>query len=192
MRLLLTIAIVALSAVSMAAAQTNPQSQSESREQQKSYLYQWTDDRGVVHVTDDLGTVPKKYRNKALRIEESTGGSEEAAQSQQQLTRPSRTESDDDLDQERKAEWQQRLKQARKRVADAQRRYQDLDLKRNELLTRWAGGASGNIGVKLEADRIEQEMKTVQQEIEDARNELENVIPDEARKAGVPPGWLRE
>ncbi|MDP1821759.1 MAG: RDD family protein [Archangium sp.] len=27
-------------------------------------LYQFTDDRGVVHVTDDLGTVPEKYRAK--------------------------------------------------------------------------------------------------------------------------------
>jgi hypothetical protein len=35
-------------------------------------------------------------------------------------------------------------------------------------------------------------MKQVQKEKDDARNEVEVVIPEAARKAGVPPGWLRE
>jgi hypothetical protein len=35
-------------------------------------------------------------------------------------------------------------------------------------------------------------MKGVQSEIDAARNDLDVVIPEEARKAGVPPGWLRE
>jgi hypothetical protein len=35
-------------------------------------------------------------------------------------------------------------------------------------------------------------MKEVQKQIDEARNMVDVVIPEEARKAGVPPGWLRE
>jgi hypothetical protein len=35
-------------------------------------------------------------------------------------------------------------------------------------------------------------MKQVQKEIDDTRNRINVVIPEEARKAGIPPGWLRE
>ncbi len=35
-------------------------------------------------------------------------------------------------------------------------------------------------------------MNNVQSEIEQAKHMLNEVIPEEARKAGVPPGWLRE
>ena len=44
----------------------------------------------------------------------------------------------------------------------------------------------------MKAQKIEEEMQQVQREIDSARNEVENVIPEQARKAGVPPGWLRE
>ncbi len=189
MRLIIAVAVMLLVAVSTLSAQTGTINQTADKGSQKSYLYQWVDDRGVVHVTDDLGTVPQQYRSKALKVEESTPGRE--PEQRQKVTGSDGAGSDEILEQEQKEEWQQRLKQARKRLADAQRRYQELNEKRNAAMARWAGGASGNIGLKLEADRIEQEMKTVQQEIADAKNELENVIPEEARKAGVPPGWLR-
>jgi hypothetical protein len=32
----------------------------------------------------------------------------------------------------------------------------------------------------------------MQKEIDEARNMLDVVIPEEARRAGVPPGWLRK
>jgi hypothetical protein len=35
-------------------------------------------------------------------------------------------------------------------------------------------------------------MKEVRKEIDEIRRELDEAIPEEARKAGVPPGWLRE
>lgn len=190
MRLIIVAAAILLFVASTLFAQTGPTVQPAGKEPQKSYLYQWTDERGVVHVTDDLGAVPKQYRSKALKVEESTP--DKYSDQQQKITKPSDTDNDKFSEHERKEEWQQRLKQARKRLADAQQRYQELNEKRNAALARWAGGASGNIGLKLEADRIEQEMTAVQQEIDSARNEVEKVIPEEARKASVPPGWLRE
>ncbi len=36
-----------------------------------------------------------------------------------------------------------------------------------------------------------QEIEKYKQEIREAQEMLETVLPDEARKAGAPPGWLR-
>ena len=49
-------------------AQADQQAQTEDKELKKNYLYQWTDDKGVVYITDDLAKVPQVYRDKALKL----------------------------------------------------------------------------------------------------------------------------
>jgi hypothetical protein len=192
MRLFLVITVVFAFGMGIALAQTDAQQQTETKELKKNYLYQWMDDKGVTHVTDNLGKVPQKYRNKARQIEESTEN-ETPAPEQQKITKPSIGGSEEDREQERKADWQQRMKEARQRLANAERRYQEASKQREEALAKRAGGDVGNIGIKLEeANRLEEEMKNLQKVIDDTRNEIENVIPEEARRAGVPPGWIRE
>jgi phage-related minor tail protein len=184
------IMIVFLFAAGAVFAQTDQQKKTEDEELKKSYLYQWTDDKGVVHITDGLGKVPEKYRDKAVKLE--TPKRDESGQGEQRTFEQSTpAEQNEEREENNKAEWQQRMKLARQRLTDAERSYQELDQKRNEALVRWAGGASGRIEDRMEAERIEQEMKEAQKEKDDARREVEVVIPEAARKAGVPPGWLR-
>ena len=61
--------------------------------------YQWTDERGTVHFTEDLGKVPKKYRKNAKLLgseEDASGsapkvpGSEESAAPGRQAVEPAR------------------------------------------------------------------------------------------------------
>lgn len=167
----------------------------EKQEPQKRELYQWKDDRGTVHITDDAGKIPVKYRSKAEKIE-SVESAEPALPAQERgrsggaAPQTPIDEGEDDL---QRILWLERLKEWRDRLADAEKRLQDLEQKREEALRRWGGSAaSGRLEGGVEADQIEQEMKKVQQEIDEARNQIEVVIPGEARKAGVPPGWLRE
>jgi DNA repair exonuclease SbcCD ATPase subunit len=182
-------------------AQTDQQAQTENagdaqdtedKELKKSYLYQWTDDKGVVHIADGLGKVPKQYRDKAVKLQQpKKEGPDQGQQVQEEP--PSRDYSDEEeREEDRKIEWQQRMRAARQRLAGAESRYQELDQRRKELLQSWGGPASGHLADRIEADRIEQEMKDAQQEIDKARKDIDVVIPDEARKAGIPPGWLRE
>jgi flagellar biosynthesis/type III secretory pathway protein FliH len=188
MRSLLFIVAFLMLAANTVIAQV--EQQPTAKDQQKTYLYQWIDDKGIAHVTDNLGNVPKKYRGKALMLEQAPT-EKEPAQAQPQVTAPSR--GDESANEEyAKAEWQQRMKDARVRLADAERRYQELDKKRLEALGKWGGVASGQLEGRQEAERIAEQMKQVRKEIDDARNQIDQVIPDEARKAGVPPGWLRE
>jgi hypothetical protein len=173
-------------------AQADPQVQTEDKEQQQSHLYQWTDEKGIVHITDSLGMVPKQYRDKAVKLkQQKKEGFDQGQQVQQEPTYPSGAESGA-ADAAVKREWQERMRDAKERLDSTEKRYQELDQRRNELLRSWGGPASGHLIERSEVENIEQEIKDVQREIDKARNDVDVVIPEQARKAGIPPGWLRE
>jgi uncharacterized protein YukE len=173
-------------------AQADQQGQTEVKETTKSYLYQWTDEKGTVNIADGLDKVPKAYRDTAVKMgQPSKEDADQKQQVQQQPGYPSRSGSGA-ADDAGKGVWQQRMSGAKQRLAAAEKKYQELDQRRNELLQSWGGPASGRLDTRTEADSVEQEMRNVQREIDAARNDLDVVIPEEARKAGIPPGWLRE
>jgi hypothetical protein len=195
MRLGFFVAAGLLIAVLTASAQTTDQTvdqkgQTKEQEPKKHIIYQWTDGKGVVHITDQLGKVPERYRSTARRVEAPAGEGTESIE--QQSPPDSGNVDEENREADLKEDWQQRMKEAKRHLADLEQRYRELDQKRTELLGKWGGVASGHLEDKAEAERIGQEMKQVQQEIGDARNQVEVVIPDEARKAGIPPGWLRD
>jgi uncharacterized protein YukE len=172
--------------------QTGSQEQ-KKQEEQKHYLYQWTDSKGVVHIADSLSKVPMEYRSEAQRLESPPGAEgTENQPGRQNITSPSDYSEQEERLKDQKEQWQGRMKAAKQRLGDAEQRYRDLAQKRDQLLQSWGGPASGHLAGREEASQIDQQMKQVQQEIDEARNQIEVVIPDEARKAGVPPGWLRE
>lgn len=170
--------------------QTSPEKTSD--EQRKRYIYEWTDDKGVTHATDELGKVPKQYRSTARKREEPPETKETGGKGQPMTTAPSGNGGGEQGKAGLMGAWQERMRSARQRLSDLEQRYRDLDQKRTELLGSWGGAASGRLAEREQAAQIEGEMKRLQKEIDDARDQVENVIPDEARKAGVPPGWLRE
>ena len=43
-----------------------------------------------------------------------------------------------------------------------------------------------------EMKELDGDLARARNEADKARNEVEVTIPDEARRAGIPPGWLRE
>ncbi len=194
MRYYLLIALVFLLMGVPGYAQVDDQTGSQERiTQDEHYLYQWTDSKGVVHITDSLGKVPAKYRSGAQKLESSPGTEVmENQPGQQGISSPSGNSGNEELRNAQKEDWQNRVKAAKQRLADAEQRYHDLSQQRDLLLGSWGGPASGHLEGREEADRIQQQMDQVQREIDDARNQIEVVIPDEARKAGIPPGWLRE
>jgi hypothetical protein len=192
MRIYVFIAMILMATAGAVFAQTGPQQTGENKELKKSYLYQWTDDKGVVHITDGLGSVPPKYRDKALKMEQTQSDEGEGGQQGQQETFTPVLPGVEEIEEEKKAEWQLRIKDAKHRLAEAEQRYRELDQKRMDALGKWGGPASGHREGAVEAQQIEAEMQTVQKEIDNARHDIDVVIPEEARKAGVPPSWLRE
>lgn len=161
------------------------------------YLYQWKDERGVVNVTDSLDKVPPKYRSQATQRLQPGADKEEQRREETREREQSQVldaGTSQDQDELKKAEWQQRMHDAKRRLADAEDRYSQIELRKNELASKW--GASGASLPTQEAinemNRLEGELVRAKIDAEKARNEVEVTIPDEARRAGIPPGWLRE
>lgn len=93
-------------------------------------------------------------------------------------------ESSEPTDLSPKQMWQQRLREARQAVAEARARYETAsrDYKRMRHGHRGRGEPRAEARAEIEAAR---------KELEAAEQRLE-ALPEEARRAGVPPGWLRE
>jgi hypothetical protein len=178
-----------LIAAGSAAAQSATQQENKGKSQRS--LYEWTDDKGTVHISDDLGAVPEKYRQQVRKRLEQPA--KEEAGRQEQVTPQPTQQPEEETDQEaRKEEWQQRIRDWKERLADAEKRYRASEDERNTIITRWGVTANAPPAYRTRAAELEEEMTQVQKEIDEARNMINVVIPEEARKAGVPPGWLRE
>jgi hypothetical protein len=186
MRIAATIVLSLIVSVIPAFAATDNRS-TENDKIKKQYIYEWTDPQGGVHITDDFGDVPVPYREKARKVEMPKG---QEVGPEQRMTGGAGATSEG-AENAQKAVWRQRLREWKKRLADAKNRYNYLKLKRQEALERW-GPASGHLEGRIEAENLEEEMKSVQKDIDEARNMIETIIPEEARRAGIPPGWLRE
>jgi hypothetical protein len=192
---LLIAAMLLVSAPAVFAQATGQAGSQEEKkpEENKSYLYEWTDGKGVVHITDGLGKVPQKFRAGARRRESSpAGGAAEERSGQQGISEPAGPSEQEEIEADQKAEWQQRMNMAKQKLAGAEKRHRDLGQKRAALQGSWGIPANAPAAVRVEIDQLDQEMQRVQREIDEARNEVAVVIPEAARKAGVPPGWLRE
>jgi hypothetical protein len=177
----------------IAPAQTEP---AEQRTVPERFVYEWTDKNGVVHVTDDPSQVPKSYRGKSLkkRIEPRGEVVQEPPQSEtvkpsSETTVPSDQEFEERL---RRDEWQQRYLDWKDRLQRSEQRLQSLQQRRATLITPWGSPAVAPPAVREELVQVDQSLQDTQAEIDEARHMLEEVLPDEARKAGVPPGWTRE
>ncbi len=156
-------------------------------------LYTWTDKDGVVHVTDSLDKVPKEYRTKIQQTEQGTPRGNVEIESQAPATSPSTVQGSGN-DAALKAQWQSRMRNAKRQLKSAEDRYQELLRRKNDLQAQWgsSGAALPPQQVLDEMKQLDNEMSSAKSEIDSARDQIDNVIPDEARRAGVPPGWLRE
>ncbi len=185
------LAVISLLLMSVSPPLSAISAQEKDKEQKKSYLYEWTDDKGTVHITDGLGKVPERYRTKARILEtlekEDNGGDRNAAGGTVTPTGPPKVG-----DEELGAAWRDKISEWKDTLADAEKRYRELAQERRSLFERYAVPAYAPAGVRLRAEQIDEKLKEIQKEIDEARNMIDVVIPEEARKAGVPPGWLKE
>ncbi|OGW29409.1 MAG: hypothetical protein A2X56_04650 [Nitrospirae bacterium GWC2_57_13] len=158
--------------------------------EKKHFFYQWTDEKGVVHITDGLGKVPEKHRSKARQLETTKPGEEDAEPAAPSFYPPA---PQPEVDEEAlKDEWRSRITEWRERLAEATERRDRLQKERDGLFAAWGSSALAPIAARQRAEEIDRDLERARKEIDEAQRMLTVVIPDEARRAGVPPGWLRE
>jgi len=164
---------------------------------QGQYLYQWTDDKGTMHITDSPEKVPAEYRSRT-QSQRQSGAAGDAGQDQQvQQTPPRGAASAQDAaeaEADQKEAWQKRIVSAKGRLSDAEGRIRELEQRKQTIMSQW--GSSGSTlppqEVLDQIKRIDSDLDRTRKEVDSIRNEINVEIPDEARKAGIPPGWLRE
>jgi hypothetical protein len=156
-------------------------------------LFTWTDKDGVVHMTDSLDKVPNEYRSRTQRTGTGASGDKVMPEAQSP-TAPATPDRGAGSDAALKAQWQSRMLDAKRRLQNAENNYQQLEKRRSDLQAQWGSSAAAlpPQSVLDQMKQLEVDMSHAKAEIDDARDQINNVIPDEARRAGIPPGWLRE
>jgi hypothetical protein len=154
-------------------------------------IYQWTDEKGNIAFTDDPNSIPEKYRDNATKMDDP-----KVPQKPKTDTSPAAppamnpTNDTPDLDDEGHDEqwW-------RTRMQDLRHRKESLLSEKKGLMGRVSSLGRlglGNIEENDQAKEMEIRIQEIDSEINKIDNELTVIIPDEARKANAPPGWLRE
>jgi hypothetical protein len=156
-------------------------------------LFTWTDKDGVVHMTDSLDKVPKEYRSKTQRTGNGASGAPVVPEAQSP-TAPATSDQGRGSDAALKAQWQSRMLDAKRKLQNAENNYQQLEKRKSDLQAQWgsSGAALPPQDVLDQVKQLDVDMSQAKAEINNARDQINNVIPDEARRAGIPPGWLRE
>ena len=90
---------------------------------------------------------------------------------------------------EKKAKWQKRVIEARSRVKGLFEEFK----KTREAYDTLAVRADFTLfpGQNQKKGELRKKLEKLEKELDEALKELNEKIPDEARKAGIPPGWLR-
>jgi len=157
-------------------------------------LYKWVDESGAVHFTDDLTNVPLKQRPQA---EKEGQDAQENPNIQINLIpnntkSPSSYKSSNQFNKsispssarQNEAHWQKRIKDARDDLTQAKN---ELD---ETLMARRKNLESGP-GMQERQSQLAEKESALQKKIEDLEYQVNEGIAEEARKAGVPPGWVR-
>jgi len=179
-----------------ALAQSSPEPETQAVPVPDRFVYEWTDDRGVIHLTDDPDKVPQKYQKKSLkkRAEPRPEEGQEKPENRavRSAPRPAVSRDKEREQQQRMDAWRERYFAWKDKLRQAEERYQSLQQRRTDLLAPSGSLSLAPPPVVAEFGQVEKALKDTEAEINEARRMVEEVLPEEARKAGVPPGWLRE
>jgi len=166
-----------------------------AEDQETRVIYQWQDEQGVVHISDNLEKVPNKFRSSAKKISPATpyGTDQPAVEKGNGASRSQEAPPSSSRDDYQNQLWQARMREARQTVKylTGEIRSQEEHLK--QIKEKWGSGLYGypdEVAAQIKA--LENRIGDLNISLEQAQKTVDTDIPDAARKAGIPPGWLRE
>ncbi|HSG32514.1 MAG TPA: DUF4124 domain-containing protein [Thermodesulfobacteriota bacterium] len=168
-------------------------------------VWQWTDKEGTTHITDNKAKIPEQYRETAKNLNWNDSSNNENvfkdtldADDTVIITIEEEPYVDGIIDTEHEAElreeWRAKMVAIEQEQAEVESKLaqatEDQKYKKREVDWYLRNG--------YPADYMIAELKGIERYIEDLEEELTTIPPKidalqiEARKAGVPPGYLRE
>lgn len=151
-------------------------------------VYQWEDEEGTVHLADDLQKVPDRYRERAREIilPKEKKGSASSPESPEDAGPFIPSEKVDRQGHNREW-WQARLKEWQGKKAKAERQLAEANGRLGEIRR-----VNPSVALMQEEAAVREEIRRREEELREAERVLNEQLPEEARKAEAPPGWLRE
>lgn len=164
-------------------------------------IYQWVDEKGTVHFTDDFGQIPEKYQDQVKKKKapqeaaptapppSSPDKSPEAKPTQE----PSVEKKDilgrgEEWWRNQAMEWKQKLIKAQKDYATAEAA---LKAKEKELQDSKLKPKSFQRKLQDEVKVLEQKLNEQKKQVDEAKNMLERVLPRQAEELRADPRWVR-
>jgi hypothetical protein len=161
-------------------------------------IYQWVDEKGTVHFTDDISLVPEKYQDqvKEKKTPKEPASSPPVTQTRDKAPKEPQeaTEKKDILGRgedwwrEKAMEWKQKMIKAQKDFAAAQTA---LKAKEKELEDAKFKPKSFQRKLQDEKKVLEDKMNEQKKQVDEAKNMLEKVLPKQAEEYRADPSWLK-
>src|SRR4030042_4540275 len=162
-------------------------------------IYQWVDEKGTVHFTDDFGQIAEKYQDQVKKKktpDEPTSSS--SIKSPGDKPRPAPDAADvekkdilgrgEDWWRDKAMEWRQKLIKAQKDYAAAQTA---LKAKEKELEQSIYKPDSFKRRLRAEIKVLEEKANDQKNQVDEAKNMLEKVLPKQAEEYRADPSWVR-
>jgi len=150
--------------------------------------YQWTDKDGTVGFADSLEKVPPQYRQSAKRLEETKGSTKTfqrvPSSPIQSNPMPAPADQGDPY-----AGWQQRMTAARTELEELKKQREKVQ---KEYTTLRAEFYVRSFADPEKDAQLRAKLAELDEKIREKENDITTTIPDEARRAGVPPGILSQ
>ena len=159
-------------------------------------IYQWKDEKGTVHFTDDFGQVPEKYQDqvKEKKTPKESAPSPPVRPPQGKApTEPSVEKKDilgrgEDWWRDKAMEWKQKLIKSQKDLVAAETA---LKAKEKELEDAKLKPKSFQRKLQDEIKIFEQKVNEQKRQVDEAKNMLEKGLPKQAEEYRADPSWVR-
>jgi uncharacterized protein YydD (DUF2326 family) len=154
-------------------------------------VYQWLDERGAVHFTDDITLIPEKYKGSTKPMDVPVGSGDVKKDNGSAKVK----KEDNYRDQLGRGEqyWKDRVEQWRKRLKSLEERVEHLRTKYNELTEKVNStrGPTERTTLRKEREGVKAELDQARADMEEARTMLEKKIPEESEIYKAKPEWLK-
>jgi hypothetical protein len=162
-------------------------------------VYQWVDEKGTLHFTDDLGLVPEKYRN---QVQKKRPPKEPSPPLSTQVSKEEEIENESKSAPERRdligrgeEWWRAKTKEWNEKLLNANKNYETAHAawkaKEKELEESKLKPKSLQRKLKSEMKALEEKVNDWKKQGDEAKNMLEKVLPKEAEELNADPNWIK-
>jgi len=157
-------------------------------------IYQWVDEKGTVHFTDDISLVPEKFQDQVKKKKVPVEPVSPSMKVPKEPEPEPDTERKDllgrgeDWWRDKATEWNQKLKNAKKDFEAAQAA---LKAKEKELEQSIYKPDSFKRRLQAEIKGLEENANSWKRQVDEAKNMLEKVLPKQAEEYRADPSWVK-